>query len=226
MLVGTEEFRDKLLKHLEKYIFIDDITVSINKKYDTRAIITDEKDTFDSYQLFIYRIDIDKELISLRCDLIDNSVVYLFNSETMDYSYFDRFKISDENEYISYRIKNNLPEAGKEISEKVTPLDCVLDRFVSYSKGCYIGQEVLMRLKTQNKIPNTLLRFSIETESELEEDIFLNIDNYDVICGFITTKLYENGFYHCLGFIKSKYLSQDSKFFVKENNQNIFINLY
>ena len=47
------------------------------------------------------------------------------------------------------RIERGIPEWGRELSEEVIPNEAGLDeRAVSYTKGCYVGQEVISRLKS------------------------------------------------------------------------------
>lgn len=46
-----------------------------------------------------------------------------------------------------FRIEQGIPVWGKELDETVLPVEAGLESAVSYSKGCYIGQEVLLRLR-------------------------------------------------------------------------------
>jgi folate-binding protein YgfZ len=55
-----------------------------------------------------------------------------------------------------YRISQGIPRAGAEISEEYNPYDVGLVDFVSYTKGCYVGQEVIARLDTYQKARRTL----------------------------------------------------------------------
>jgi folate-binding protein YgfZ len=55
------------------------------------------------------------------------------------------------------RIEAGIPLWGREIDETVLPVECGLDEAVSYSKGCYLGQEVLLRLRNFSE-PKQLLR--------------------------------------------------------------------
>ena len=49
----------------------------------------------------------------------------------------------------SLRIERGIPEWHKELSEDVIPNEAGLDeRAVSYTKGCYVGQEVISRLRS------------------------------------------------------------------------------
>jgi len=54
------------------------------------------------------------------------------------------------------RIESGVPAYGKELTEEVNPLEAGLSRFVSFTKGCYIGQEVVARLDTYGKLRRTL----------------------------------------------------------------------
>jgi tRNA-modifying protein YgfZ len=61
------------------------------------------------------------------------------------------------------RIENGTPIAPNEINEKHNPLELPLaSETVSFTKGCYIGQEVIARLDAQDKVQRKLvgLKFS------------------------------------------------------------------
>jgi folate-binding protein YgfZ len=55
------------------------------------------------------------------------------------------------------RVLRGMPAYGKEIREQFNPYDIGLTFAVSYSKGCYVGQEVIARLDTYNKAQKHLL---------------------------------------------------------------------
>jgi tRNA-modifying protein YgfZ len=56
------------------------------------------------------------------------------------------------NAYEAFRISRGIPSIGKEISESFNPYEIGLYRTISFTKGCYIGQEVIARLDTYQKI--------------------------------------------------------------------------
>lgn len=60
------------------------------------------------------------------------------------------------------RIENGVPSFGKELGEKFNPLEAGLLEFVSFNKGCYIGQEVVTRLNTYMKVQKHLVGLSWE----------------------------------------------------------------
>jgi len=66
-------------------------------------------------------------------------------------------EIAPEEVWESIRIENGMPRWGKELSGDVLPPEAGLDRFgISYSKGCYIGQEVIARIKSKGHVNREL----------------------------------------------------------------------
>ena len=61
-------------------------------------------------------------------------------------------------QFNDYRVQNLIPHQGHEISEKVNPLICGLGHLVHQSKGCYIGQEILVRMRSRGRINKKLVR--------------------------------------------------------------------
>jgi len=54
--------------------------------------------------------------------------------------------------YEAYRISRGIPAIGAELSENFNPFEVGLRGAISFSKGCYIGQEVIARLDTYQKV--------------------------------------------------------------------------
>jgi folate-binding protein YgfZ len=66
------------------------------------------------------------------------------------------------------RIEEMVPSIGRELGPEVNALEAGLKGFISFSKGCYIGQEVIARLDTYKKLRTILALFSIESAAGLE----------------------------------------------------------
>lgn len=49
---------------------------------------------------------------------------------------------------VGAKVITGIQQLGKELTEQVNPLEANLEKFVSFTKGCYIGQEVIARLDT------------------------------------------------------------------------------
>jgi folate-binding protein YgfZ len=56
----------------------------------------------------------------------------------------------------AWRVLRGLPENGAELTEDHNPLEAGLWDAVSFSKGCYVGQEVVARLNTYDKVTRDL----------------------------------------------------------------------
>lgn len=59
--------------------------------------------------------------------------------------------------YEVVRIESGRPEYGHEIGESYIPLEAGLWADVSFSKGCYIGQEIIARMESRGKLAKTLV---------------------------------------------------------------------
>jgi len=65
----------------------------------------------------------------------------------------------------SFRIKRGIPAWGREITEGMLPPEALLEATdISYQKGCYIGQEIISRMKSAGKVNRRLARFQIDGE--------------------------------------------------------------
>lgn len=57
----------------------------------------------------------------------------------------------------AWRVLQGIPDHGHELTEEANPLEVGLREAVSFSKGCYVGQEVVARLNTYDKVSRVLL---------------------------------------------------------------------
>lgn len=65
------------------------------------------------------------------------------------------------------RIKQGRPAADHEITEDHNPLEAGLWHAISFEKGCYIGQEIVARLETYDKVKQFLMRLTLERPAEI-----------------------------------------------------------
>lgn len=64
------------------------------------------------------------------------------------------------------RIEEGVPLYGRELSEEVNPLEANLLEWISFNKGCYIGQEVVARLDTYKKVQRHLVGLSWDVDED------------------------------------------------------------
>ena len=73
------------------------------------------------------------------------------------------------------RIERGIPSYGKDISEENNPLEANLLHAISFNKGCYIGQEVVARLDTYDKVKRTLVGLSSRANNLISgSELFLD----------------------------------------------------
>lgn len=69
----------------------------------------------------------------------------------------------------AFRIALGVPAWGHELTEGLLPPEAGLDATdISYQKGCYIGQEVISRIKSAGKVNQRLVRFAIDGSLPLD----------------------------------------------------------
>lgn len=67
-----------------------------------------------------------------------------------------------EEAYEMVRIEFGVPRFGREITGDHNPLETRLDDAISWTKGCYIGQEVIARLDSRQKVSKLLVGLWLE----------------------------------------------------------------
>ena len=78
------------------------------------------------------------------------------------------------------RVEEGVPGFGSELGESYNPLETGLWGSISFTKGCYIGQEVIARLDTYQKVQRHLVALSFSPESQADVGSELAKDGRDV----------------------------------------------
>ena len=94
-------------------------------------------------------------------------------------------------------IQNRVPIYGKELTEDYNPHDAGLIDYVSFSKGCYIGQEVITRLNTYDKVKKQLVVLTWSENTDVTEATRLMFEGKQV--GVVTSAATWPGSYDSIG---------------------------
>ena len=78
------------------------------------------------------------------------------------------------------RVENRIPGPEGELTDDYNPLEAGLLTYVDFNKDCYIGQEVVARLNTYDKVQRHLVALEWETESPLDPGTALMADDRKV----------------------------------------------
>ena len=116
------------------------------------------------------------------------------------------FVVADEAAFEFVRIEAGRPRFAHEISQDYIPLEADLWDDVSFSKGCYIGQEVIARMESRGKLAKKLTRLSAEVAIPADEKLTANGKN----AGTITSVAEGPAGFVALGFVKTAVLDQET----------------
>ncbi|MEO8613635.1 MAG: hypothetical protein ABI600_00720 [Luteolibacter sp.] len=112
-------------------------------------------------------------------------------------------KLLDSDGLEALRIANGVPAWGRELREGMLPPEARLDETdISYHKGCYIGQEVISRIKSAGKVNKRLAHLVFDAHVPLEAGQLVDADGSSI--GELTSVspcLESNG-RHALGYVK------------------------
>ena len=104
------------------------------------------------------------------------------------------------------RVEQGVPRYASELGEEYNPLEAGLLPSISFDKGCYIGQEVVVRLNTYNKVQKQLVGIMVAEGNPLSGQS-LEVDGKDA--GFLTSVAY-SPLLECalaLGYVRTRYAS-------------------
>ncbi|HYM10646.1 MAG TPA: glycine cleavage T C-terminal barrel domain-containing protein, partial [Bryobacterales bacterium] len=60
------------------------------------------------------------------------------------------------------RVENALPRYGEDITDTILPQETQQARAVSFTKGCYLGQEIVERIRSRGQVHRSLVQLAIE----------------------------------------------------------------
>ncbi len=122
---------------------------------------------------------------------------YIFKSD----SFSEGFTLIDDQVWTEVRIKAGIPEMGKEIDTSTIPASLgIADFSVSFTKGCYTGQELVARMDSRKGgTPYRLVKISGTSGITASQGVLLN--NGEEI-GTITSEIVIDNDFFALGFLK------------------------
>lgn len=68
--------------------------------------------------------------------------------------------VADAEAYEFLRIESGQPRFGHELTQDYIPLETGLWDDVSFSKGCYIGQEIIARMESRNRLAKKMVKLA------------------------------------------------------------------
>jgi len=132
-------------------------------------------------------------------------------------------KQSQDHRCEQIRISNKIPIWGKELDENTLPPEAALeDRAISYTKGCYTGQEVISRMKSAGKTNRHLVNFQSESEILAPLDLMITDEGNGKPAAQITSSCLIDGKWIGLGY-RTRKAENLSEFYDSKGNKHVII---
>jgi len=99
------------------------------------------------------------------------------------------YQPADETEWERLRIENGIPRWGRELTPDIIPPEANLaERAIDYEKGCYIGQEVISRMKMSGQLRQRLC--GLISEKRLSSGLELRVE--EKVVGRVTSAVFSS----------------------------------
>lgn len=121
-------------------------------------------------------------------------------------------EVADEPAFDYLRITAGLPRFGRELTQEYIPLEANLWDDISFSKGCYIGQEIIARMDSRGKLAKQLTKLT--AAEQLEPGAELLAGGKKV--GTLTSAAAGLDEFAALGYVKTAALEAKTPLFVGE----------
>ena len=178
--------KENLLNHLNSFLFREDVTLTLSNYF---ILALQGPKSQELIKHFTQSSDYIPEKPNDVCEFIfeklpclaiaksltgEEGCALIFQTESKETVMHELLKFEqqsfvtqiDDHTQEVFRIEAGIPSYGKDISDKnILPETGLEHSSVSYNKGCYIGQEVIARIKTYGAPNFALMGLIIEGES-------------------------------------------------------------
>lgn len=137
------------------------------------------------------------------------------------------FNLIGEDSYNAYRIEMGIPLDPNELNDYYNPLEAGVTHLVDFKKGCYIGQEVIARLDTYDKVQKHLVGICFPGNIESNEKFSLLDDQKNEI-GTVTSIAYSPKIRKniALGYVKKANAVNGGKAIAKNEINEVEVTLH
>ena len=140
-LIDAEpELRETLRARLERYVIADDVQIDdVTDEFSLFHVLTR-----DMPAAGVGRIVSAPRFAETGWDIWSDSGRH----DTVEHEFASGYLFIDSAAADVMRIEQGLPRWGRELTDEIIPIEANLEpRTIDYQKGCYIGQEVISRMK-------------------------------------------------------------------------------
>ncbi len=219
LLAGSSNDDKELTRWLNKFIIMEDARVtSVKALYNQIIVISD------------------KALADNALGQINEKSTYVINEDWGE-TKWTRLILSKEQgspdrildigmrkmsvkDFSEFRLRGLVPIYPNEINFSVNPLEIGLRHLVDFKKGCYVGQEVIARLDTYDKVQGRLCGFRL---TGLPRSVPAPIFQNGTEAGILTSSESSSSGESILGLGILKRTAQNKMFYLNEQNISLEI---
>ena len=121
-----------------------------------------------------------------------------------------------EDEFQTLRVEQAIAAYPTEMNEGRNPLEANLKPHISFNKGCYIGQEVVARLNTYDRVQRFMCRLDLDDGAVVEPGSQIVID--DVAVGEVTTSAPSMA----LAFLRKRFYEDGKRVIIEFNGKRTY----
>ena len=217
---------------------------NFKEKFYLECDISAQEELISKFMMFKLRLDV-KVSINSNYNIIlskkklnfserNSSIIFSFYDPRFDNSFFSRSYVNSnflneirkkfigisDNQYEALRLKNCIPQFSIDATKnKSLLLEMRFDKLngISWTKGCYMGQEITARMKYRNIVKKKIFKVLIDFRSNLKNEITLDNETVGKLTShnkkdgiaFLDTKALSN-------LNTKKFFSGDSKIIIQE----------
>lgn len=139
---------------------------AVSKELDARLVMEDAELTYPDVPAF-WRLRVGAAVPSVEAGARASGVVTLVGTSLLSVNLGSEFKaleapVLSPTAWQTLRIKNGLPWGGVDFDDAERPHEAALERrAVSWSKGCYLGQEVVCMQDMRGKVKRSVRPFTL-----------------------------------------------------------------
>ncbi len=248
ILVTSRANKQKVMSWIKKYVITDDVEVNdANTKYNLIELSGPQADSFatlicgtvvsdikpDSFKIvhtenllfFLVRLTSERKFDKFWFLADFDNTRKIINYIQANKGIFN-FNLVGEQAYESYRIEQGIPSAPNELNDQYNPHEAGLTSWIDFNKGCYIGQEIIARLQTYDKVQKKLagVKFLDQVEPGKQFNLF---DQSGAEVGKITSTNHSLRLKEPIGlaYIRNSYLSNGNLLTAKSDNNSVNVEI-
>jgi hypothetical protein len=198
----------QLVESMERYLIMEDcelVDLSTTCSWielhgeDTAAIASEIAEKFSGISTSIDRSGLGGAVVMVPSERHDEALVALASERALVPASVD--------DWTAFRVIHKIPERGREFDEKTYPQEASLERrAVSFSKGCYLGQEAVCMLEMRGKTQRKIVGLIATGERELRVG-FEIVDGRGERVGEITSATRDGEVWKALAMVKTTALA-------------------